>query len=194
MNIANLPNTVCSGYKSSVTVHKIDKESIIPVFTLSVHLWVEITVIENDSVCARQTATNQYSMSPKEEQDLLDADAPGTRRRNEAENTRIGVESLRNILPVLDLGRAVKAEIQIAMEVEEDFQDIENPSHLCEDEDAVPSGFPLSKETGELLQLATVVLQQRRIGERDLKLHADPMDRCVEVKITSQGHDGMFMA
>lgn len=46
------------------------------------------------------------------------------------------------------------------MEAEERLQDVEDPRHLSEDQDAMAARLAFTQETRELLQLATVVLEQ----------------------------------
>ena len=162
-----------------------------PVFALSIHLRVEVGVIEDDRVCARQTAKGEARESnsqsqrtpgtdPEHDVDALYPDTPGARRRDETEHALVGVEALGDVLPVLDLRRAVEAEVEVAVQVQERLEDVEDARHLREDQHAVAARAPLAQQPREHLQLPAVVLQQRRVRERDLQLHARPVQWRVE--------------
>ncbi len=68
------------------------------------------------------------------------------------------------------------------MEVQENLENVEDARHLRKDENAVPTRLLLAEQRRELLQLPAVPLQQRRVRERNLQLHACGVQDCVKRK------------
>ena len=123
-----------------------------PVLGLGVHRRVPIRVVEDDGIGARQVHPHTSA----------------TRRQNEAEDLRVGVEPLHERLPHLGLGGAVETHVGVPVDIEECLQYIQHLAHLREDERPVASGLEPGEEGGQLLQLATVVLEQPLVGEEQL--------------------------
>lgn len=89
---------------------------------------IPIRVIEDDSICTSQ----------------VDAQTTSTGRRDEAKNTRVGIEAFCEDLTLFDFRRAVEAQIPMSVEAEEDLKDIQDFRHLREDESAVAANFELA--------------------------------------------------
>jgi hypothetical protein len=105
---------------------------------LLVHGRVPVRVIEYHAVRARQ----------------IDAHAAAPRAQNEAEVLLVRVEPRHEVLALRRLRAAVEAHVDVAVQVQENFQDVEHFAHLREDEAARTRGFELRQEDGQPLQLA----------------------------------------
>lgn len=68
------------------------------------------------------------------------------------------------------------------MKIQKNLQYIEDFCHLGENEDPMSTGLFLPKQSGEFLELATVVLEQRGIRERNLQLYAGLVKNGVKSK------------
>ncbi len=91
----------------------------------------------------------------------IHADAARPRAEDEQKDARVRVEPLHQLLPILDLGRAVQAQVGVGVHVDEDLEQIEHLGHLREDQAAVPAGLELPQQRVQPLQLAAVELNQR---------------------------------
>lgn len=89
---------------------------------------------------------------------LLNTDAARARRGYKAEDTRVGIEAFRDVLPILNSRGAIQAKIQVAMEIQKLFQNIQDPRHLCEDQNTMAAGFALPQQLSKFLEFAAVVL------------------------------------
>ena len=76
-------------------------------------------------------------------------------------------------LTLFDLGRTIEPQISVAVIVQERLQNIQHLGHLGEDENAMMTRFQVVEQGRKDLQLATVVLNQTRLGKLDERLPVD---------------------
>lgn len=127
-----------------------------------------------------QSIPHTHKKNKNTEKYVLDTDTTRPRGRDETKDPRVRIEPLRDVLPILDLRRAIQSEIEIPMKVEKYLENIQHPRHLREDQYPVTPRLSLPQQSTELLEFATVILQQRRVRKRNLKLDARTVQDVVE--------------
>ena len=100
------------------------------VLRLRVHGGVPVAVVEDHRVGALQ----------------VDAQPAGARRQDEAEDARVAVEAVHHALALLDLGRAVEAQVRVALQRQELLQHVEHARHLRENEASVAASLALAQQ------------------------------------------------
>lgn len=119
-------------------------DSVATVLGLSIHRRVPITVVKDDCVCTCE----------------VDAKTTTARREDKDKDAWVHVETVHLHLSHLRTRRSVETQVGVAVEIQEDLEDVEDLGHLSENQNAMTSLLQTLQEEVELLQLSTVVLDE----------------------------------
>jgi hypothetical protein len=124
-------------------------DSVASILGLLVHGRVPVGIVEDDAVSTCQ----------------VDANTAASGGRDEAKDLGVVVKPIDQLLPVLSFDGAIKSHVDVAVQVEELFENVEHLGHLSEYDNLRPLVVEILEELGHLLELATVVLNQVLVGE-----------------------------